>query len=120
MDKYAEALNGISNYEIWHDATYDDDGYHNFDDYFEYPFSDSEDIKILSELITKHDNINKGIDELIKKYEDYIDNIHFNMSLTNNMTEEYIEKYDKEISEVWQKHECYKKFIKDLKSLKGE
>lgn len=67
MDKYIEAINNISSYEIWHECTYDD-GYSNFDDWIEYPFEDDEDIKLLSGLITKHDNLNKGINELITEY----------------------------------------------------
>lgn len=99
MDKYTEALNSISSYEIWYTSSYDDDGYCNDDDYTEYPFSDSEDIEILSELITKYDNLNKGIDELIEKYNKRFDPKEFYLDVENTMACE---------------------FIKELKKLKGE
>ncbi len=113
MDKYAEALNSISSYEIWHAPTYED-GYHNFDDYTEYPFSDSEDIKILSELITKYDTLNKGINELLIKYENEIGSYkHNQLYSASDSGQQYA-------SEQFYQREIYSDILQDLKKLKGE
>ena len=125
MDKYTEALNNISNYEIWHTATYDDDGYCNDDDWTEYPFSESEDIKLLSELITKYDTLNKGIDELIEKYENEM--VIYTNEI-NNWTDERKNSDDNNYKEycmciVERNKEAKtttRDFIQDLKKLKGE
>lgn len=73
-----------------------------------------------TEVFKKNDTLNKGIDELIKKYEDYTNNIFTNMSILNEMTEQNFQKYDKDIVRVWAKYSVYTDFIQDLKKLKGE
>lgn len=106
MEKYIEAINNISSYEIWHECTYDD-GYSNFDDWIEYPFEDDENIKLLSGLITKHDNLNKGIDELINEYQTILNSLNKYQTQRFNHTQQI-------------KIDLIKEFIEKLKKLKGE
>lgn len=61
----------------------------------------------MSNLKNKYENLNKGIDELIKKYEDELENIHRQWG--DDVF--HYHTYEKDL---------YKEIIQDLKKLKGE